>query len=116
VKSFGVIENPRHHGSRRLIRHDDRAGGGEHAAHALADRDPGIGDLRGGNAAHLAHSLLQCVHAGMHVGQAPAIGVERQFAAGGGVALGDEGPGLAARPRVASLAGRPVPGTRSSRP
>jgi ABC-type phosphate/phosphonate transport system permease subunit len=32
----------------------------------------------------------------MHVGEAAAIGVERQFAAGG-VALGDEGSGLAAR-------------------
>jgi len=33
----------------------------------------------------------------MHVGEAAAIGVERQFAAGGGVALGDETAGLAAR-------------------
>jgi hypothetical protein len=32
----------------------------------------------------------------MHVGEAAAIGVERQFAVGGGVALGDEGAGLAA--------------------
>jgi hypothetical protein len=55
--------------------------------------------LRRGGAAHLAHALLQCVHAvnaGMHVGEAAAIGVERQFAAGGGVALGEEGSGLAA--------------------
>ena len=36
-------------------------------------------------------------HAGMHVGEAAAIGVERQFAAGGGVALSDETAGLAAR-------------------
>ena len=34
--------------------------------------------------------------AGMHVGKPAAIGVERQFAAGGGVALGDEGSGLTA--------------------
>ena len=33
-----------------LIRHDDRAGGGEHAADAVADRDPGVGDLGGGAA------------------------------------------------------------------
>ncbi len=33
----------------------------------------------------------------MHVGEAAAIGVERQFAAGGGVMPGNEGAGLAAR-------------------
>jgi hypothetical protein len=84
----------------RLVGHDDRAGGGEHAAHTMADRDPGVGDLGGGGAAHLARALLQGVHAvlaGMHVGEAAAIGVERELAAGGGVALGDEGAGLAAR-------------------
>ena len=31
--------------SGRLVRHDDRAGGGEHAADATADRDLGVGDL-----------------------------------------------------------------------
>jgi hypothetical protein len=31
----------------------------------------------------------------MHVGKAAAIGVEREFAARRGVALGDEGAGLA---------------------
>jgi hypothetical protein len=67
---------------------------GEHAADAVAHRDLGAWDLGGGGAAHLAHALLQCVHAGMHVGKAAAIGVERQFA-GGGVAVGDEGAGLA---------------------
>jgi hypothetical protein len=85
---------------RRLVRHDDRAGGGEQAADAVADRDPGAGDLGGGDAAHLAHALLErihAVHAGMHVGETAAVGVERQFAAGGGVMLGDEGAGLAAR-------------------
>jgi hypothetical protein len=94
---------------RRLIRHDDRAACGEHAADAVADRDLGAGDLGGGGAAHLAHALLQCVHAvhaGMHIGQAAAIGVERDPRAagpkgrpgdaGGGVALGDEGAGLPA--------------------
>ena len=42
----------------RLVRHDDRAGGGKHAAHTVADRDLGAGDLRGGDAAHLAHAPL----------------------------------------------------------
>jgi hypothetical protein len=32
--------------------------------------------------AHLAHALLQCVHAGMYIGKAAAIGIERQLAAG----------------------------------
>src|ERR1700745_924420 len=66
----------------------------------MADRDLGIGDLRWGGAAHLAHALLQCVHAvhaGMHVRKTAAIGVERQFAAGSSVMLGNEGAGLAAR-------------------
>src|ERR1700720_1533082 len=73
-----------------LVRHYDGARRGEHAAYAVADGDLGVGDLGGGGAAHLAHALLQCVHAGMHVGEAAAIGVQRQFAAGGGVMLGDE--------------------------
>ena len=86
--------------SRRLVRHDDGAGGGEHPAHTVADRDLGAGDLGGGGASDLAHAFLQgvhAVHAGMHVGETAAVGVERQFAAGGGVMLGDEGAGLAAR-------------------
>jgi hypothetical protein len=40
---------------------------------------------------------LQCVHAGLHVGEAAVISVERHSAAGGDVALGDKGAGLAAR-------------------
>ena len=31
----------------RLVRYDDRTGGGEHAADAVADRDLGAGDLGG---------------------------------------------------------------------
>src|ERR1700736_5392673 len=90
---------------RRLVRHDYGAGGGEHAADAVADRDFGAGDLGGGDAAHLAHALLQGVHgvhAGMHVGKTAAIGVERQLAAEGGVALGNKGAGLAARHKAQS--------------
>ncbi len=85
---------------RRLVRHDDGARSGEHAADAVADRDPGIGDLGRSDAAHLMHALLQgvhAVHAGMHVREAAAIGVERQLAIGGAVIPGDEGSGLAAR-------------------
>ena len=55
---------------------------------------------------HLKHALLQgvhAVHAGMHVGETAAIGVERQFAAGSGVALGDKGAGLAARHKAQIL-------------
>jgi hypothetical protein len=37
-----------------FVRHDDHAACGEHAADAVADRDLGAGDLRGGGAAHLA--------------------------------------------------------------
>ena len=44
----------------------------------------------------LSCKRVHAVHAGMHVGEAAAIGVERQFAAGGGVALGDETAALAA--------------------
>jgi hypothetical protein len=36
----------------------------------------------------------------MHLGETAAIGVEREFAAGGGVALGDETAGLAAWHKV----------------
>ena len=63
----------------RFVRHDDCAGGGEHAADAVADRDLGAGDLGGGDAAHLAHALPEGAHAGMHVVEAAAISVERQI-------------------------------------
>ena len=68
--------------------------------HTVADRDLGIGDLGGGGAVHLAHALprrADTVHAGMHIAQSAAIGVERQLAARRGVAPGDEGAGLTAR-------------------
>jgi hypothetical protein len=53
----------------------------------------GAANLGGGDAAHPAHAILQGVHAGMHIRKTAAIGVERQLAAGGGVALDDEGAG-----------------------
>ena len=91
---------------RRLVRHDDGAACGEQAADAVADRDLGTGDLGGGGAALLAHALLQgvqCRTGRMHVGEAATIGVERQLAAGGGVMLGDETAGLAARHKAEVL-------------
>ena len=69
---------------RRLVRHDDRTRRGEHAADTMADRDLDAGDLCWGNAAHLAHALLQGVHAGMHVGK---TGVGETGAIGGRVAV-----------------------------
>src|SRR6202140_3033869 len=52
------------------------------------------------DAAHLPHALLQrvhAVHAGMHVAQSAAIGVERQLAAGPRIAAGDELAGFIVR-------------------
>ena len=42
--------------SLHIVRHDDRAAGGEHAADAVADRDLGAGDLGRGDSSHLAHA------------------------------------------------------------
>src|SRR5438309_2047293 len=73
----------------RLVRHDDRAGGGEHTTDAVAHRDFRAGHLGRGGTAHLPNAFLQrvhAVHAGMHVAETAAIGVERQFAARSGVA------------------------------
>src|SRR5215469_5329116 len=83
-----------------FVREDDRARRGEHAADAVAHRNLGVRHLRRRNAAHLPHALLQrihAVHARMHVGEAAAIGVERQLAAGARVAVGDELAGLLMR-------------------
>src|SRR5205085_10860877 len=83
-----------------LVRKNDRAARGEHAADAMAHRDLRALDLRRRDAAHLPHALLQRihpVHAGMHVAQAAAIGIERQLAAGTGIAVGDELAGLLMR-------------------
>src|SRR6201999_2164974 len=83
-----------------LVGKDDRAGRREHAADAMADRDFCALDLRRRDAAHLTHALLQrihAVHARVHVAEAAAIGVDRQLAAGAGVAVGDELAGLLMR-------------------
>jgi hypothetical protein len=69
--------------SRRIVRYDDRAACGECATHTMEPWHRGPAPW--GCAAHLAHALVHCVravHAGMQVGEAAAIGVERQFAAG----------------------------------
>src|SRR6201996_1977890 len=75
-----------------FVRKYDRATRGEHAADAMAHRNPRVLHLRRRDAAHLAHAFLQrvhAVHARMHVGEAAAIGVERQLAARPCVAGGD---------------------------
>src|SRR5207247_9624250 len=98
----------------------------EHAADAMADRNFHVLDLRRRDAAHLPHAFLQrvhAVHAGMHVAQAAAVGVERQPAAWPCVAVGDELAGLfmrheaelaAAIPRAMSSALVDPPGVHSS--
>src|ERR1700731_258370 len=75
-----------------LVRKNNRATCGEHAADAVADRNLRALDLRRRDASHLPHALLQrvhAVHAGVHIAEAAAIGVERQLAAGAGMAVGD---------------------------
>src|SRR5580698_2726220 len=87
-------------GSLPLVGKDDRAGRGEHAADAMADRNLRAVNLCRRDAAHLPHAFLQrihAVHAGMHVAQPAAIGVQRQLAAGPRVAVGDEFSGLLMR-------------------
>src|ERR1039458_7788604 len=46
-----------------LVRENNRATGGEHAADAVADRNLRAWNLRRRDAAHLPHALLQRVHA-----------------------------------------------------
>src|ERR1700761_8754683 len=80
-----------------FVRKHDRPTRGEHAADAVTYRNLCVLHLRRRDAAHLAHALLQrvhAVHARMHVGEAAAIGVERQFPARPRVAVGDELAGL----------------------
>src|ERR1700674_4215183 len=83
-----------------FVGEDDGAGRREHAADAVADRDLGVLDLGRRDAAHLPDAFLQrvhAVHARMHVAQTAAIGVERQLAAGPGMAVGDELAGFFVR-------------------
>src|SRR5882672_1180957 len=80
-----------------FVRKNNRAARAEHAADAVADRDLRAWHLRRRDAAHLSHTLLQrvhAVHAGMHVAETAAVGIERQLAAGPGVAVGNELAGL----------------------
>src|SRR5215475_9927323 len=70
----------------------------EHAADAVGDGDLGALDLCGRHTTHLAHALLQrvhAVHARVHVAETPTVGVERKLAARCRVAPDDEGRGLA---------------------
>jgi hypothetical protein len=83
---------------------------GEHADAAVADRDFGAGDLRGGDAAHLAHALLQrmcAVDAGMHRTTLPSLGVARTSVAGtANVFGGDYGRQLSTLSRPPPAHGR----------
>src|SRR6516225_5571238 len=61
-----------------LVREYDCAARREHAADAVTHRNLRVGHLRRRDAAHLAHALLErvhAVHARMHVAQSAAIGV-----------------------------------------
>src|SRR4051812_13772802 len=76
-----------------FVSKNDRAARREHAANAVANRNFCISHLRRCDAAHLAHTLLQrvhAIHARMHVAKATAVGIERQLAAGAGIAIRDE--------------------------
>src|SRR6202051_5059261 len=76
-----------------LVAEDDGARRAQHAADPKADEDLGPRNLGRRDAAHLPHALLQgvhAVHARVHVREAAAVGVERQFPAGRGVALPHE--------------------------
>src|SRR6266404_7075657 len=80
-----------------LVGKNDRPACREHAADAVTDRNLRTLDLRRRDAAQLPHAFLQrvhAVHAGMHVAQAPAIGIERQLAARPRITFGDELAGL----------------------
>src|SRR5215472_16439692 len=80
-----------------LVRENDRAARREHAADAMTHRNLRIRHLRRRDAAHLAHALLQrihAVHARMHIGEAATIGVERQLAARPRIPGSDEFAGL----------------------
>jgi hypothetical protein len=81
----------------RLIRHDDGAGGGKDAAGTAAGGILAPGGLGGGGTARIWRTLSSQRVPGRTYERLAALGVERQSAAGGGVALGDETAGLAAR-------------------
>src|SRR6267142_2324249 len=82
-----------------LVRQDERAGGGEHAAHAVDERALGLRDLaRAALAPELARRLddrEDAVHAAVGVGEPAAVGVDRELAAGGRAPLREEVHALA---------------------
>src|ERR1700734_1370512 len=82
----------------RLPSQDEYAAGGEHAAVTHDHADVRVVDLGGRLAADLPDALLDgehAVHPGVGVGQAAAVGVQRQHAARLRIALGDERARLA---------------------
>src|SRR3990172_1203253 len=74
---------------------DEGAGGGEGAAGAVDTGQAGAGDLAlAALPAELADGLDEeedAVHAGVGVGEAAAVGVEGELAAGGGAPAGHQG-------------------------
>src|ERR1700730_11112919 len=84
---------------RRLGAEDDRALRRQHAAIAMCDGGRAIGDLaRPAFVAQLSRRFdqqKQPVHAGVAIGQAAAIGVDRQAALRGNAAVGDKAAALA---------------------
>ncbi len=93
-------------GLARLAAQDQHAGGGEHAAVAEDDADLRVTDLGGGLAAQLADAFLDgehAVHPGVGIGEAAAVGIEREGPARLGVPVSDEGPGLALRGKAECL-------------
>src|SRR5882672_961855 len=76
----GKVRSSKRFASLSLVRKNNRAAGPEHAADAVADRNLRARHLRRRDAAHLPHALLQrvhAVHAGMHIAEAAAVGIER---------------------------------------
>src|SRR5215469_18238018 len=80
-------------GSASLAAEHQHAGRGEHPAVPQHHADVSPGHLSGRFAPDLPYALLDrehAVHAGVGVGQAAAVGVERQATTRLGVAVGDE--------------------------
>src|SRR5690348_11862813 len=98
---MGSVAKSRVRSNRRLGSEDDRALRGQHAAIAVRDRGLAIGDLAGAAfATELTRRLdqqEQSIHAGVAIGEAAAIGVDRHTAAGRYVAVGYEAAPLAFR-------------------
>src|SRR3990170_4551922 len=93
----------------RLHAEDEGAGGGEGAAGAVDAGELRVRDLAvAALAAELADGFDEeedAVHAGVGVGEAAAVGVEGEVAAGGGALAGDEGAAFAGLAEAERLQG-----------